>query len=174
MKSDKVEVPSVVPAENWGRELGQIIERRAAEQAAKGGEFSMVPSGDVPIERILPFAKAVRAQPDVWGPCVVEAERRKFEVSDPDGELRRNEIVFEDTNPENCLLEWQRFINFRNWYLHRTGFYETDDPSSYANAQFMLRKWCRGDVLEDDDEAFVEWYQNVMPTAVDFGDGVQV
>lgn len=158
--SDKDNQIQVTPSPDWSKELAAFSADWRAKREAAGLSFSNAPSGDVPIGRLWAFARAVRAQPDVWERCVVQAEKRKHEVADPDSELRWNEEVWESTNPENFLLDWQRFVNFCHWFLFKTHNRDADDTGPYLDTQFILRMWCRGDVREDDRHAFVAWFKD--------------
>lgn len=156
------------PRPAWELELRDIQAERRSALDAKGIAYSMAADGAVPIGRLLAFAKAVRAQPDVWGRCVVEAERRKSEVSDPNSELRQNGEVREDTSPENFLLEWGRFVNFKNWFMLKMGYFDTDSGLVYLGVSFILRKWNRGEISEDDEKSFVTWFRKYQSTGIIF------
>jgi len=170
MNNEEALVNVVVPNPNWEKELGAFSAAERERVKALGLPFTYAPNGHVPIRRVLQFARAVRAQPDVWERCIVEAERRKHEVTDPNSELRREGIVHEETNPENFVLEWHRFCNFRNWFLYKAGYRDTDEGGAYLNAQFVLRRWNRGEMAINDSQAFIDWHKKNMPSCIIFDD----
>ena len=173
MSNDAAELPAPSAGPDWGREVDAYFAAKEARRVEVGLPFESAPMGRVPIHRLLEFAKAVRAQPEVWERCVVEAERRKHEVADPDSEIRRNEEVFENTNPENFLLSWGLFVHFAKWFMINHGFIETDNRSTYLSVQFLLRMWNRGEVDESDDVSFIKWYKDHDWAGVDFDDEVK-
>jgi hypothetical protein len=172
-ENDKVPMPA---PKGWAMEAHDLF----AQWQERRGPDNQYVSGKPHISRLLAFAKAVRAQPEIWGPCIVEAERRRSEVYDPNSELRlsgyisQDEILDESYGPntiaDNYILEWHKFIHFVDWFMLKSGYYDDDDPSCYRNVQFILRKWHRGDIAEDDDEAFVAWFKRGTASGAVFDD----